>query len=73
MSKLPKLGKIKAQYHAGSDTHYVLGWNRCEGDKYPDAPDLSIKVEKSGGYADDTDTREEVARLIVNTLTEAAM
>lgn len=75
-SELPVLGKIKAQYHAASDTHYILGWflrdplpDETEV-TYPDEPDLSIKVEKSGAYLDDTDTREEVALFLVSKLKE---
>ena len=48
-SQLPRLAKVKAQYHAGSDTHYVLGWFFRDGvqiDAYPEEPDLSVKVEK---------------------------
>ena len=75
-SELPALGKIKAQYHQMSDTHYVLGWfwRKPLPDEtevvYPDEPDLSIKVEKSGAYLDDTDTREEIARFLVSQLEE---
>ncbi|AKL88290.1 hypothetical protein BH789_gp009 [Gordonia phage GMA6] len=68
-SQLPRLAKVKAQYHAGSDTHYVLGWFFRDGvqiDDYPVEPDLSVKVEKSGAYLDDTDTREEIALFLVD-------
>ena len=69
-NQLPELGKVKAEYHTGSDTHYVLGWFPRDDKEYPDEPDLSIKVEKSGAYLDDTDTREEVALFLVSKLRE---
>jgi len=72
-SRLPALGKVKAEYHVASDTHYVLGWfwrEDVKPDDYPDEADLYIKVEKSGGYLDDTDTREEIAVFLVTSLKE---
>lgn len=66
-SQLPKLQRVKAQYHAGSDTHYVVGWF-LGGANDDNLPDLSIKVEKSGAYLDDSDTREEIALHLVESL-----
>lgn len=66
-SELPKLQRVKAQYHAGSDTHYVLGWF-LGGANDDNLPDLSIKVEKSGAYLGDSDTREEIALHLVGSL-----
>lgn len=68
-SKLPKIKNSKVTYHGGSDTFYIIANYDDDSDA---VPDLVIKVERAGGYLDDTDTREEIARWIHDKIEELA-
>lgn len=68
-SKLPKIKNSKVTYHGGSDTFYIIANYDDDNDA---VPDLVIKVERAGGYLNDTDTREEIARWLHERIEELA-